>query len=211
MLEHEPDGERNPYALRAVIDSCFFPNTKRWLTPLIDYARAGYLELIWSPLIIAEANRLLTWLWLKRNGGDQSNASWSRCSDAAKRMFSRLTQVFRVVDDCPPHEQLWTDRPADDWDVPIWTAAVRAEAGFVVTANLEDGPPEGPDGLREHNGIVFMDLDDFLGFVAFYVDRVASITTPSSLPELEGEAPSEAEVPEVYHDLLRELPKGFPE
>jgi hypothetical protein len=84
-----------------VVDSNVFPRL-RWLRPLIQAARQGYVQLIRSPLIIAEAQRLLTWLWLERHGGDLSDAAWRRCSEDAKRMFAHLTAAFHVVEDRPP-------------------------------------------------------------------------------------------------------------
>lgn len=108
------------------MDSCVFPRQKQWLVPILDGARNGAVIPVWSPLIIAEVNRLLTWLWLKREQGDQSEGAWKRCSDASKRWFSLMTTFFRVVDDHPPYEGTWSEEPSDIWDIPIWTAATRA-------------------------------------------------------------------------------------
>lgn len=159
--------------IRVVVDSCVFPRTAKWLIPLTDAARSGYIELFWSPLIIAESNRVLTWLWLKRHGGDLSDKSWAQCSIAAKRMFSKLTRVFRVVDDRPPHAELW-DSPSDSWDVPIWTAAKRCEAAFVVTDNLADGPPPDSEGIREYDSVMFAHPDDFLKVLGDMVEQLES-------------------------------------
>src|SRR5262249_50731987 len=123
----------------AVVDSCVFPR-RDWLDPILRGARTGYVVPIWSPLIISEVNRLLTWLWLKRHAGDQTARAWAACSAASKRWFEIMTAVFRVVDDCPPPEETWSS-PRDMWDVPIWSAARRSGAHVIVTANLQDGPP----------------------------------------------------------------------
>lgn len=56
----------DPFPVREVMDSCVFPRTKQWLIPLTDLAAGGFLLPMWSPLIIAESNRVLTWLWIKR-------------------------------------------------------------------------------------------------------------------------------------------------
>ena len=57
----------DPYQpLRVVLDTCVFPR-RRWMTPILDAARAGHIALYWSPAILAEVNRLLTWLWLERH------------------------------------------------------------------------------------------------------------------------------------------------
>jgi len=126
---------------------------------------------IWSPLIISELNRLLTWFWLERHGGDFSDRAWRQYSEEAKRLLARLTAVFHVFEDRPPAPSLW-DQPSDVWDVPIWTAAKRAQADFVVTANLSDGPPADTDGNREYEGIAFIHPDEFLGFLNSLADYV---------------------------------------
>jgi hypothetical protein len=95
---------------RAVIDSCVFGHLYEWINPLILAARAGAIELLWSPVIIAESNRLLTWLWLQRHGGDLSGPSKRRCSQDAKVFLQIARTVFRVVEDAPPDETMWTDR-----------------------------------------------------------------------------------------------------
>lgn len=60
---------------------------------------------------------------------------------------------------------MWTDVPPDPWDQPIWTAAVRvreahgADLALVITENLRDGPPPRENGLRLHDGILFIHPD----------------------------------------------------
>lgn len=158
-----------------------------WLRALIQGTRNGYVELLWSPLIIAEANRLLTWLWLQRHGGDLSQASWRRCSEDAKRMFTHLTAAFHVVDDRPPAPELWTT-PADEWDVPIWTAALRADADVIVSANLDDGPPPDERDVREFGGIDFMHPEYFLEVLDYFTEQVEA----ERLPTLAGDQSSPA-------------------
>jgi hypothetical protein len=158
-----------------VVDSCIFPHRK-WLTTILDGARSGAVIPVWSPLIIAEVNRLLTWLWLKRAHGDQSEAAWKRCSDDSKAWFSTMTTVFRVIDDHPPYEQTWSDEPADAWDIPIWTAATRAQHRFrgapifIVTDNLKDGPPKDKHGLQHHRNIGFIHPNDFVALIDAWAD-----------------------------------------
>jgi len=158
-----------------VIDTCVFPR-KKWLDPIVDGARDGVVVPVWSPLIIAEVNRLLTWRWLKRAGGDQSDASWKSCSAASKTWFSIVTRAFRVVDDHPPYEQAWSDQPRDIWDIPIWTAAIRAQLKFpgapvfIVTENLKDGPPKDKNGLQYHRNVGFIHPDNFLSLLSAWAD-----------------------------------------
>lgn len=172
--------------LRAVIDTCVFARLHDWMKPIVLAARAGHVQLYWSPFIIAEVNRLLTWQWLKHRHGDLSDGSWRACSDRAHRWFTHMTPVFRVVEDAPPPEPLWTDKPADDWDWPVWTAAIRARADFIVTENLRDGPPPDRDGIQRHAGVFFLHPDRFLAVVDWYADLVVG----AQLPELAPETPS---------------------
>lgn len=184
MQPGEPEGSVS-LPLRAVIDSCVFPGTREWLATLIADARAGYVEPIWAPAIIAETNRVLTWLWLERHGGGLSATAKRACSADARTMFSWLTRVFRVAEDCPPYEALWTLQPRDEWDVPIWTAALRARARFVVTLNLRDGPPAAADGVREYRGIYCLHPRTFLELV----DRLATEAVAAEMPELPTDEP----------------------
>ncbi len=176
---------RNLFPLAAIIDSCIFPNTRRWLIPIIELAEDGYVLPFWSPTILAESHRLLTWLWLRRHEGDLSAAAWRSCSTAARFMFTETSRVFRVVDDRPPTETLWTENPADEWDVHLWTSAVRAPAQFIVTSNLEDGPPRGSDGIQEYRGIYWIHPDSFLTLVGelIHLGALAAIAKPGELPE----------------------------
>lgn len=60
-----PQSERalsGPFPVRAVIDACVFPKTKRWLIPITRLAADRFVLPVWSPLIIAESKRVLTWL-----------------------------------------------------------------------------------------------------------------------------------------------------
>jgi hypothetical protein len=171
----DPPGDRLP---RAVIDTCVFGHLQQWISPLIDAARNGDAELLWSPTIIAETHRLLTWRWLRRHGADLSRRSWDSCSDQAKAFWRWVRPAFSVVDDRPPDEHLWTDRPRDEWDIPLWNAAVRGGAGFIVTENLRDGPPPDTEGVRRHAGITFINPDDFLALIAEDVDRHTMLDSP---------------------------------
>jgi len=156
----EPLPPRLPGPLRVVLDSCVFPR-RTWMDPILDSARAGHIRLFWSPSIISEVNRLLTWLWLENHGGRLTDASWRQCSLTAKAWFGHMTRVFHVVEDCPPHESPWTLVPRDEDDAPIWTTAVRARAHVVITENLKDGPPANDEGLHLYQGILYVHPNDF--------------------------------------------------
>jgi hypothetical protein len=159
------DPPPGPFPISALIDACVLVHTNRWVIPLLDVAHKGLVRPLWSPLIISEVNRVLTWRWIKRHRGDLTDSEWRQCSTASKRWFAELTTVFRVVEDCPPQVPLWAEVVPDEWDAPLWTAAKRGEASFIVTENLEDGPPLGPDGIREHDGVYVVHPDTFLALI----------------------------------------------
>jgi len=125
-------------------------------------------------------NRLLTWDWLKRNQSGQTDAAWKKCSDDSKAWFSLMTRYFRVVDDHPPYEHVWTDEPSDAWDIPIWTAAARAQQRFrgapvvIVTVNLKDGPPEDEHGLRRFQNVGFIHPQSFARLIDTWADFIST-------------------------------------
>lgn len=113
----------------------------------------------------------MTWLWLKDNP-DFSSQAEDRLSKSAKGMFYHLTRTFRVVDDSPPYEEAWVESVRDPWDLPIWSAAVRAQARFVVTYNLKDAPPAGKDKVREFDGVFYVSPQVLLAVVDELLDPV---------------------------------------
>jgi hypothetical protein len=167
-----------------VIDACVFPYVRRWLDPIVLNARDEHVILMWSPSIIAEANRILIWLWIKRHQQELTDTNWHLISRDAHRMFSRLTQVFRVVDDRPPPEESWSEQPPDEWDIPLWTAAVRGRADFIVTENLRDGPSPDSSGVRHFRGVVYLHPDQFIEILSWLTDLR---TTPRALRLIESE------------------------
>jgi hypothetical protein len=165
------------------------------LNVILGAAIDGYLTPVWSPCILAEANRVLTWMWLRkqlkaRRATDKMIAITgmleSECSAKAKAWFGVTTNVFRVVDDRPPHEKLWSDEPRDPGDVPIWNAAVRSHAHFVVTSNLIDGPPIDETGRRTYNGVTFVSPDEFAVILGWW----ASICTTGEQPTADEPLPA---------------------
>src|SRR5438046_8620245 len=87
--------------------------------------------------------------------------------------------MFETVDDRPPFETMWTPDPRDPYDAPIWTAAVRGRAHFVVTANLEDGPPPDAHGLQRYAGICYVHPERFLPLLDCWASASASGQLPS--------------------------------
>ena len=105
--------------VRAVIDTSALvpPDTRRTLQEL---AQRGIFTAIWSPWIVAELNRVLTWYWIRRvRPQDMSLASERACSRAAHTMMTLLFATFELVHPEPPYPAAW-DGLTDAWDMPVW-------------------------------------------------------------------------------------------
>jgi hypothetical protein len=164
---------RHPVPIVAVIDSCVFPR-RDWLAPILDGAADGFVVPVWSPLVIVEATRTITRRWVVANGGDPSITAERALSAESKRWFTRMTEVFRVSEDCPPHEETQPS-PRDTWDVPIWNAAKRSGADIIVTANLRDGPPEDANARRTFQGVLWCHPDLFARICERWPDTIAVV------------------------------------
>jgi len=124
---------------------------------LQSLAHDGAFIALWSPWIIAELHRTLTWQWIERTAVripgaptmtcDLTPANWVRCGTSAKRMLEILltTRHWELVDPRPPYSPAW-EALDDVWDEPIWAAAVAGRAQYVVSNNTHDYPPVGADG-----------------------------------------------------------------
>jgi hypothetical protein len=164
----------------------------------------GLLIAVWSPLIICEVNKLLTWLWIERHGGSLSDSAWRQCSSDFRKWHTHVAIHFRVIEDRPPQVEMWTQNPRDPWDQPIWTAAVRSQDVFqathvlVITENLIDGPPPDRDGVRHHEGVLYVHPDELPHILSLAV----SLT-------LAGGAHGEDEhVPDAIRELLTSLKRS---
>jgi len=211
----EPLLRRQIDPITAVIDANVFGRST-WIRPIVRAAQDGLLIAVWSPLIICEVNRLLTWLWIKRNGSDTSESSRRRCSADFKKWHSNVAVHFHVVEDRPPLAEMWTDAPPDPWDAPIWTAAVRAREAFgarrllVVTDNLKDGPPLNEAGLRDFAGITFMHPSDLTRGIARWVNLNLTGEQPpvdesQAESAQEGDFPSGGDLGFIVEEFLRSL------
>lgn len=145
---------------RAVLDtSVLVPLWSRLL--LADLAgRAGRYTPIWCEWIIAETWRVLTVQHLRRLP-HISTADERRLSGLANAMLLALLPVMEFVSVVPPFAPAWPAARDSD-DAPIWMAAVRAKAQFVISHNLRDFPPRNAAGLCAHGGIEFITVANFV-------------------------------------------------
>jgi PIN domain-containing protein len=148
--------------IRAVIDtSTLIDGEMR--RELHTRAALGQFVAIWSPWIVGELHRVLTWRWLKRTG-DFGDANWKTCGQASKTMMVLLLSVFETIAPPPPYPGAWPTL-ADPWDTPIWGAAVAAGAHYVVSENTRDFPPADEEGRHMWDGIEYVPGKSFLELV----------------------------------------------
>lgn len=149
--------------IRAVTDtSSLF--SERHRRALEQAAKAGRFAGIWSPWIVAELNRVLTWHWIAQSGGDLSAVNRRRCGEAAKAMMAIMLPTFELVAPLPPYPPAW-ESLRDASDEPIWAAAKIANADYVVSENRRHYPPPGSDGRRTYDGIEYLPADAFLALL----------------------------------------------
>jgi predicted nucleic acid-binding protein len=155
--------------IRSVLDTSVLvpPHLRRELQIA---AQAGLYTAYWSPWVIAELNRVLTWRWIRRipagtSAPDLSRANERRCSEAAHTMMELLLPTFRLVETLPPYPPAW-EALKDRWDHPVWAAAKACGARYVVSENTSDFPPAQADGTRTHEGIEYVTGDAFLRLIS---------------------------------------------
>lgn len=156
-------------SIRAVLDtSVLVPVTLR--SELQQQAQLEQFTGLWSPWIIAELTRVLTWRWLSHpplggQVGNLSRANQRRCSEASKRLMEWLLPSFELVHPLPPYPPAWASL-RDQWDHPIWAAAKMGDAHYVVSENTRDFPPLGADGRHVYEGIEYVRGRAFLALLA---------------------------------------------
>ena len=148
-----------PLPPRAVLDtSTLVPAGSRRL--LHEAADAGLYTAIWSPWIIGELYRVLTWRWLDRTR-EYSSANETACSRSSKIMMALLISTFEIVAPVPPYPRAWDTLPDID-DHPIWAAARASGAQYVVSENTRHFPPPDATGLHLHEGVEYLRAGAFL-------------------------------------------------
>ncbi len=150
--------------IRAVVDTnALFPRRQREL--LQQLAFNGAFIAIWSPYIISDLYRVLTWDQIKRTVEDIEDIPDVRrktydVSEAKRRHVSlsakKMMEVFLrnpnwlLVEARPPYPPAWPSL-TDEWDHPIYAAAVEGGASYVVTENLATGHAPDQDVSRRRS------------------------------------------------------------
>lgn len=145
---------------RAVLDtSVLVPVWSRLL--LADLATRPVLYTpIWCEWIIAETWRVLTVLHFRQQA-TFSPADERRLSVLANSMLLHLLPIMTIISVVPPFDEAWPTA-TDQNDLPIWTAALRSGAAFIVSHNLHDFPPRDANGLCRYQGIEFITAENFV-------------------------------------------------
>ncbi len=99
-----------------------------------------------------------------------SDSIWSQISVASKRMMDLFlaNPHWEWVYPRPPYPEAW-ETLTDEWDKPIWAAALEGHAQYVVSENTSDYPPANASGRHVFQGV------EYLGgqaFIALLVDGV---------------------------------------
>lgn len=126
-----------------VLDACALVPIRLTQT-LLWLAEAGVFELLWSERILDEVRRNLPKLGLT--------------PERAAHRVSRMRDAFGEAALVGDFDHLIADMTCDAKDRHVLAAAVRAEAGLVVTFNLKDFPPASTTDL----GIDVVHPDNFL-------------------------------------------------
>ena len=147
----------------AVIDtSVLISNSNR--EHLVTASLEGLYKAYWSPWIVAELNRVMTWNWIRNKGLVEK----AQCSRRYKDMMSLLIQGFECVDPKPPWEQAWP-KMTDEDDLPIWSTAKHVGARYIVSGNTDDFPPDNGDGQHIWEGIEYIEVPAFLVRIGYEI------------------------------------------
>jgi len=165
-------------APRAVLDtSVLVPTWSRLLLSTLADARPILYTPVWCEWIIAETWRVLTVRRLRRLPAI-TIADERQLSTSANAMLTALLQVMTFESVVPPFDPAWP-MASDANDLPIWSAAVRSGARFVVSHNLHDFPPRDADGLCAYDGVEFITVANFVGEI---LGLDIDVVTPLSIP-----------------------------
>lgn len=146
--------EENTGVPRVLCDtSVLIPPRSRKI--LVGAAANGFIRPYWSPWILAEFHRVLTWNWMKNEKGSESN-----CSIQSKKMMRIMLPYFRSVDPRPPYDD-GQDVISDPDDLPVWAAAKKLRADYLISNNTKDFPPRDINDRYIYQGIEWITADNF--------------------------------------------------
>ncbi|MCY0877747.1 MAG: PIN domain-containing protein [Firmicutes bacterium] len=147
--------------IRAVCDtSVLVPS--RYRKKFHQAAEAGLFVPMWSPWIIGELYRVLSWKWAETHG--TTDEQWRVCSEKANTMMLLLEQCWTLVDSRQPWPLAWSSLE-DEFDKPVFATAVRGGAHYVVSNNTHDFLPANKQGRHVWQGIEYMTAPVFLSDV----------------------------------------------
>jgi len=126
---------------------------------LLEAAAFGLFCPLWSPWIIGELYRVLTWKWAQKYGTSETERR--RCSVAANAMMTLVLPNWEPVDIAPPWPAVWPTLN-DPYDVPIWATALKGHARYVVSENTLDFPSADASGRYMWQEIEYIRIDEFL-------------------------------------------------
>lgn len=163
---------------RAVLDSSVLvPAWSRLMLATLAAARPVLYTPVWCEWIIAETWRVLTMQRLRQLGAVTA-ADERQLTTSANTMLTALLQVLTFVSVVPPFDPAWAGFGDAD-DLPIWSAAVRSGARFIVSHNVQDFPPRDVSGICTYAGIEFITTENFVTeILALDLEEVA----PQPLP-----------------------------
>jgi hypothetical protein len=169
-----------PAVPSAVLDSSVLvPVWSRLLLSTLAATRPALYTPIWCEWIIAETCRVLTTQRLRRLAAITA-ADERQLSVSANAMLTALLQVMHFVTVVPPFDAAWSGA-SDAADLPVWSAAVRAGAQFVISHNMRDFPPRNTDGLCVYAGIEFITTANFVvDILGLDLDAVAPMPNPAA-------------------------------
>ena len=94
--------------------------------------------------------------------------------------------------------------PTDEWDLPLWSAAARVGANFIVTANLRDGPPPNEHGVRFFGDVLWMHPEAFAGVVRVYAHRCTTGEWPTKGQSGSPQPEPTSDIPEAFRPVVEE-------
>lgn len=147
--------------IRAVCDTnVLVPHGHRQY--LLEAASFGLFRPLWSPWIIGELYRVLTWQWVQKHGASETERRL--CSTAANALMALLLPDWELINIAPPWPKGWSTL-RDPYDLPIIATALKGHARYIVSENTHDFPPADAAGRHVWQNLEFLRIADFLEII----------------------------------------------